>query len=101
MSYAKELASINDADEQMEIVEPLALRISEDPEARTAELAEAILRMFERNPEADGFGTFGTLISALEEVDPDVLRPLAEASVKRVETWANAEVLEMCQVEEE
>lgn len=95
MNYVERLARINDADEQMELVEPLAAELLDDPKARTAEIAEAILRMYERNPQADGFGTFATLNMVLEELEPDVLRPLVRASLDRQETWAARELADM------
>lgn len=95
MNYAQRLAEIDNADEQMELVEPLAAELLADPTTRTAEIAEAILRLYERNPQADGFGTFATLNMVLEEIAPDVLRPLVHASLSRQETWAARELADM------
>lgn len=74
---------------------PFVEALLDDPETRTAEIAEAILRLYERNPQADGFGTFATLNMVLEEVDPEVLVPILRASIARQSTWASQELAEM------
>jgi hypothetical protein len=44
----------------------LWLMSSSDSSACTAEITEAILRMYERNSKADGFDTFGTFNRVIE-----------------------------------
>ena len=93
--YIERLAAIDKLDDQMELVEPLANQLLDDATTRTPEIAEAILRMYERNPEADGFGTYSTFNMVLEELDAEVLRPLVKESLARKETWAARELADI------
>jgi hypothetical protein len=98
MHFVERLGQINNADEQMDLVEPLARELLSDSSTRNAEIAEAILRMYERNPKADGFGTFGTLNMVLEEIDPEIVRPLVQASLARQESWPARELMGLFEV---
>ncbi len=93
MTYVERLAAITNADEQMEQVETIAEELLTEDGARTPEIAAAILALYERSPNADGFGTFATLNMVLEEVDPKVLEPLVRASIARQPTWMTRELL--------
>lgn len=96
-NYLERLAAITDADNQMDLLRPLSIELMTDESTRTSEIGEAILRLYERSPSADGFGTFATLNMVLEEIDPEAMKPLVAASLARTPSpsWATREFAAM------